>query len=92
MPLDNSTFTLTDKLLEAGASQHGNWTAAQLRVLGISWPPPKGWKNALVGKPILQTDYRLFLHLKAGRGRREVPRGHPSLFDLKPTRSAEDPG
>lgn len=33
---------------------HGNngWTAAQLAVLNVPWPPPKGWKKALIGREI----------------------------------------
>lgn len=28
------------------------WTRAQLEVLGISWPPPVGWKQSLLGRRI----------------------------------------
>ena len=30
----------------------GGWTRKQLAGLGVPWPPPKGWKNKLLGKKI----------------------------------------
>jgi hypothetical protein len=28
------------------------WTKAQLEVVGVDWPPLKGWKNRIIGKKI----------------------------------------
>jgi hypothetical protein len=39
------------------------WTAAQLRVLGVAWPPKKGWLSALRGKTIPDEQARQFERL-----------------------------
>jgi hypothetical protein len=34
--------------LTAGASAKRGWNRAQLALLGVPWPPPKGWKVKLI--------------------------------------------
>lgn len=34
----------------AARTTHGGWTKAQLAEWGVSWPPPKGWKERLVAE------------------------------------------
>lgn len=34
--------------IAAARSPAGGWTKAQLAEWGVSWPPPKGWRQALV--------------------------------------------
>jgi hypothetical protein len=41
---------LTAAEIEAGKSARGGWTRAQLAQWGVPWPPPKGWKRALLGQ------------------------------------------
>jgi hypothetical protein len=36
--------------IEAGKSARGGWTRARLAEWGVPWPPPKGWKKALIAK------------------------------------------
>ena len=44
---------LTEEEIEAGKSPRGGFTRAQLARWGVGWPPPAGWRRALVaGKPI----------------------------------------
>jgi hypothetical protein len=44
---------LTEEEIEAGRSQAGGYTKAQLARWGVPWPPPKGWKEALLaGTPM----------------------------------------
>lgn len=44
---------VTEKQIEAAKSPKGGWTAATLAQWGVPWPPPKGWKEALLaGAPI----------------------------------------
>jgi hypothetical protein len=60
---------LTSELLHAGAngdSQSG-FCYAQLEVLGISTPPPKGWLKGLVGKAIPRSQYDRFLSFRKKR-------------------------
>lgn len=39
---------LTKEQIDAGRSRAGGWTAKQLRQWGVPWPPPKGWRKALL--------------------------------------------
>lgn len=44
---------LTDEQILAGRSRKGGWTRATLARWGVPWPPPKGWRKALIaGAPI----------------------------------------
>jgi hypothetical protein len=39
--------------IEKAKTKNGGWTAKTLKAWGIGWPPPKGWKQALIaGKPV----------------------------------------
>lgn len=42
---------LTAEEIEAGKSPKGGFTRDQLEKWGVPWPPPKGWKRKLMGKP-----------------------------------------
>lgn len=47
------TRKLTEAEIEAGRSLAGGFTRAQLAEWGVPWPPPKGWKDALIaGTPL----------------------------------------
>jgi hypothetical protein len=39
---------LTAEEIEAGKTEAGGYTKAQLAEWGIEWPPPKGWKEKLL--------------------------------------------
>jgi len=41
-------FVVTDAWLMA----HSAWTRDQFSCIGISWPPPRGWKFDVIGKTI----------------------------------------
>ena len=46
---------LTPEEIEAGQTEKGGFTRAQLEEWGVPWPPPKGWKEALIaGDPVKQ--------------------------------------
>lgn len=39
--------------IEALKSSRGGWSRAALASLGVPWPPPKGWRKALIeGRPL----------------------------------------
>lgn len=54
---------LTQQMIFAGKSAKGAWTAAQLRELGIAWPPRSGWIRRLTGTEIHGDRYARFLAL-----------------------------
>lgn len=47
-----STVRITDELIDAGSSRQEGWTKEQLALLGVAWPPPKGWRRDILGRPI----------------------------------------
>lgn len=48
-----SKFTITDKWIwRYRVSDVGGWKAAQLRHIGVYWPPPKGWRKKARGRVI----------------------------------------
>ncbi len=58
---------LTSNNLHAGGRSGVGFNRKQLEVLGVEWPPKKGWLRALVGTEISEEQYAEFLsHRKAG--------------------------
>lgn len=43
---------VTKEFIVSGRTGPGGWCAAQLRMLGVKWPPAKGWIEAVEGKGI----------------------------------------
>ncbi len=39
---------MTEEEIEAGRSPRGGFTKKQLQVWGVPWPPPHGWRAALI--------------------------------------------
>jgi hypothetical protein len=37
-------------MIESLKSPRGGWSKAALEVLGVPWPPKKGWKYTTIGK------------------------------------------
>lgn len=46
---------------------NGAVNAKQLKLLGIAWPPQKGWLSQLIGKEISQADYDKLGQLRRNR-------------------------
>ena len=70
-------FWITEAWLRShSANGDIGWTAGQLRVLGVTWPPRRGWMRALVGCGIEQAQKDAFEAIgKAHREKREVAHG-----------------
>jgi len=56
--------TLTEQNIMDGASRFGAWSKVQLALIGVSWPPKKGWKEKVIGRSIDEDDLSKFLSLK----------------------------
>lgn len=39
---------LTDEQIDAARTPRGAWSAKQLAEWGVPWPPPRGWRKALL--------------------------------------------
>lgn len=70
----DETVLITDELIEAGKSARGGWSREQLRLLGIPWPPPAGWKRKVLGARIRADSAEQFIRLRDRSG------GQGSLF------------
>jgi len=55
---------ITEELLKRGTSRNGGWNKEQLEILGVSWPPIKGWKYRIIGQNISDKDAERFLKLR----------------------------
>jgi hypothetical protein len=60
------TVILSNELIEAGRSDRGGWNRTQLLLIGVPWPPEKGWKARRIGKSIEDKAFLDFLALKMG--------------------------
>ena len=45
-------FKVTEFWITSNCTIRGGWTAKQLKLIGVSWPPVHGWKRRAVGKMI----------------------------------------
>ena len=52
--------TLTPDLIQLAKTRNGGFTRAQLTILGVAWPPPRGWRRAIVGRRISQSELESF--------------------------------
>ncbi|WP_174804372.1 hypothetical protein [Martelella limonii] len=43
----------TEKMIEAAKTKSGGWSKETLASWGVPWPPPKGWKVALIRRDAL---------------------------------------
>jgi hypothetical protein len=58
---ETEMVTITDDLIEGGKSAVGGYSKAQLALLGVTWPPLRGWKKGIVGKQITKDAATRFL-------------------------------
>ncbi len=62
--MSSELVIVTDELIEAGKSERGGWSKAQLALLGVTWPPEFGWKNRVRGRAISKADADRFVALR----------------------------
>lgn len=56
--------TISPSMLASAKTEAGGYTRAQLEVLGVTWPPTKGWPSALIGKEVEQEIWDRFLNAR----------------------------
>ncbi len=64
-------MVVTEELLERGKSIRGGWSREQFHVLGIDFPPSKGWKKSILGEYISEIDANFFVELKDAHSTRK---------------------
>ncbi len=55
---------LTNDLIVLGMSRRGGWSEEQFALLGIKWPPRRGWKYRVIGLDYPKETIDQFLALK----------------------------
>lgn len=55
---------VTKVLIDAGQSSAGGWSREQLAILGVAWPPRRGWRRRCHGKEIPNSEAVRFCELK----------------------------
>lgn len=48
---------ITSSFIDKNKTKNGGWTKRQLEILGVSWPPQKGWKSKTLG--LILTDFEV---------------------------------
>ena len=62
--MNDDLVTITNAFIDSGKSSKGAWNARQLRLLGVEWPPQKGWKCDIIGTKIVKEAAEQFLALR----------------------------
>lgn len=60
---DPDTVKITKAFIHKGKTLNGGWTAAQLKLVGIDWPPESGWIYRIEGNSISTQDAQSFLKI-----------------------------
>lgn len=55
---------ITEQVLKDAESINGAWSRKQLEIIGVKWPPPKGWKKKILGTEIEYSKIKKLLSLK----------------------------
>ena len=55
--MQNEIFVVTAEWIDEYATPNGAWTASKLEQIGVTWPPPRGWKRGAVGR-VIPTDQK----------------------------------
>lgn len=61
---------LTHEILHSIGTEGMGWNKHQLELLGVTWPPEKGWLSALIGTDIDDTKFCTLVKLKGVRNRK----------------------
>ena len=85
--------TVTELLIRQGASDKGGWCAAQLRMIGVAWPPTTGWMRAVEKKrvEISESDAAIFVGYGAGTASKSAVR-RANRVNRKASKAAKKAG
>ncbi len=62
-----NTMILTKELIHSVKNGTGGWNKPQLELLGVKWPPPKGWIERLAGTEIEEGKFTQILSLRGAK-------------------------
>lgn len=77
---------LTNEILNKAETRKGGFTKKQLAIIGVSWPPPKGWKKKRLGDHFPEKTLRDFLGVKVLKSKEQIlnPMSKPDDWAWKP--------
>ncbi len=55
---------ITKSFLLDNRTKSGAWTREQLRIIGVNWPPVKGWQGLIAGKELTGAEVAEFIRAK----------------------------
>jgi len=59
---------VTKDFIHAGKTEKGGWTSAQLALLGVKWPPHKGWIAKVAASDLRLTEEQAIAFLSKPEG------------------------
>jgi hypothetical protein len=83
-------MVVTKELILAGKTGSGGWKAKQLKIIGVSWPPEKGWMDRAVGRLISNEDADRFVSYKGTK--RKPKQGQLGIFTERTSFTLPDCG
>lgn len=63
----DETVIINKEFIKLGENGNGGWNKKQLAIVGITWPPFKGWIDSLENKVISYEDAVKFIELKRNK-------------------------
>ena len=72
--LSEDTIPITLDTFQAAKSAKGGWTKKQVELLGVQWPPRKGWLRGMIGDKFPRSTLEKFVAMRKTPAR--------TLFDL----------
>jgi hypothetical protein len=55
------------KIIEIAKTKNGGYTKKQLEIIGVDWPPKKGWKREFKNKKIFISENEFYEFLEIGK-------------------------
>jgi len=87
---------ITEQWLMDNRTERGAWTRAQLKIIGVGWPPTNGWKKRVIGTLISDIEAKAFRDSRAitgtSRERRRTWRSLQSTLPTEPEVKPNIPG
>jgi len=59
-------FIVTEDWITRNTTKRGGYKAAQLKAIGVSWPPAGGWKQRVSGRLLSPENKRIFESYSGG--------------------------
>lgn len=74
---------ITKTYIDSHRTSFGAWTQAQLKSVGIPWPPTKGWQKSIIGNDISE-DARAVFEREGSRVFKTKRNGKAKLKSMQP--------